>query len=184
MRLERIITEFLLDHSNRKICMEENRLNPYNYCMKKFSNYFVSISLAIIPVVLLSVKEAAAVNFKPGNYELTTWTEVQGRAGKEDRQVQCLSEKDVGPKVYKKPECAVSSEKTEGDKISWDFNCGYSGVSRVSGSITYSGDSFDGSLTYFAGNGREFNNRLTGKRLGDCPPKQDTENSPTAPKPF
>ncbi len=108
------------------------------------------------------------INFNPGNYEVTNWMELPWRGrSKQEKDVHCLGNSDIGWKMYRESGCELLSEWTSGDTLNWEFKCKYNGMTGASGSITYHGDSFDGTLIYHNDKGN-LKIGLSGKRVGDC----------------
>ena len=70
--------------------------------------------------------------------------------------------------MYRESGCELLSETTNGDTLSWEFKCEYNGMKGASGSITYFGDSFDGTLIYHDDKGEDLKIGLSGKRIGSC----------------
>lgn len=111
-----------------------------------------------------------AVNFVPGNYEVKNWMEIPGRGrGKYERQVVCLSEHNYKWPNDKDSGCTLVSEDSSGDTIKWESKCnGSYGMTGLSGTITYLGDSFNGFLYYHGAAEKSLKVGVSGARIGDC----------------
>jgi hypothetical protein len=125
--------------------------------------------IIIITLIMLINNTSFAINFNPGNYEVTNWMEIPGQGRmNEERHVECITEKDLKMGGYKESGCTLLSENASGNTIKLEFKCHFSGVDKVSSDITYSGDSFNGTLTYSNDNGSNLNIGIRGKRVSDC----------------
>lgn len=130
----------------------------------------IIISLLLI---IFSVGEILAIDFKEGNYEITNWMEIPGKGrSKEENQVQCLTENDLGWKMYRETPCKLLSESQSGNTLTWEVKCNEGGIDYISGTITYFGDSFNGTLIYRSAKGSNVKVGIRGKRIGNCSNKQ------------
>ena len=120
-------------------------------------------------LIIFGVGESLAISFKEGNYEITNWMEIPGKGrGKEEKINQCLTENDLGWKMYREAPCKLVSESTSGNTLNWEFKCDDSSINEISGSITYFGDSFAGTLIYRNFHGGKLTVGIRGERTGDC----------------
>jgi len=87
------------------------------------------------------------------------------------KHTQCFTNDDLVPMDPQAPQsCVIKKKRYEGNTLNWTMECSSSGVTTVStGSITYSGDSFSGTME-IAVNGADMKlaNTLSGRRLGPC----------------
>jgi hypothetical protein len=62
----------------------------------------------IVLLIMLFATKAFAVNFNPGNYEVTNWMEIpgQGRVN-EEKHVECITENDLKMGGYKESGCTL-----------------------------------------------------------------------------
>ena len=120
-------------------------------------------------LIIFGVGESLAISFKEGNYEITNWMEIPAKGRiKEEKKNQCLTENDLGWKMYREAPCKLLSESNSGNTLNWEFKCGDSSIDGISGSITYYEDSFDGTLIYRNSNGSNLTVGIRGERTGDC----------------
>jgi hypothetical protein len=135
--------------------------------------------------LLVSGAQAEPVDMQPGQWQITTTVKVEGlpadspMPSEPPPQVveRCLTLDDLVPKPGDgQPGCKVTEEKVLGDTVKWEVACdapegGAQG--RGTGTITYSGDSFEGAFIMKmqleeGGDTTTMTSRLEGKRLGDC----------------
>lgn len=88
---------------------------------------------------------------------------------------QCLTKKDMVPqKKEKNQECKMIKNEMVGNTVTWVMQCkDKSGTTTDStGTITYSGGSFDGTIQNVIkdakGTTSQTNMKMSGKRTGDC----------------
>jgi hypothetical protein len=126
-------------------------------------------------VCLLAVPTFAADLAKAGRWETTAQMEMPGMPIKMPPQtfVTCLTEEqaknaeNLVPKSGdKRGGCTYTDVKVEGSTVSWKMNCEKQGMTGA-GTITYSGDSYDGSVQMKMGD-RDMSMKYTGKYKGAC----------------
>jgi hypothetical protein len=69
------------------------------------------------------------------------------------------------------PECKVTDQKIDGNKITWSMRCEGANPMTGTGEFVYSGDSYVGTMQMTTGRGGQpmtMTMKYTGKRLGDC----------------
>ena len=135
-----------------------------------------NLHLAAALLLAASATASAAPNIQDGLWEITTKTEMQGMpmAMPTVKHTACLSQKDAVPqKPEKDQKCRITSNKIEGNTVTWGMECRDKGqVIRSSGKVSYSGSSFSGTshtTIEQPGEGKmQMTNHMSGKRIGDC----------------
>jgi hypothetical protein len=125
----------------------------------------------LLTVILMTfaVNDSAAINFNPGNYEIKNWIELPcGGSTWGEKQLQYLTEDDIISKLFSESGCETLSRKIIGDNLIFELKCNFSGIEGISGSLTFMGDSFEGTLLYKNSKG-EMKVGMRGKRIGDTP---------------
>ena len=131
-------------------------------------------SLGLAFSIIFSMGTAfASPKFKPGKWEITTETEMVGMPMKMPPQThtQCLTGEEFVPQ-NKQPgnECQISDVKTDGNTVTWKITCStQGGQMEGSGRITYSNDTFNGTMDMvMKASGMGIKNKISGRRVGDC----------------
>lgn len=90
------------------------------------------------------------------------------------KTVQCVTKEQVDdpnqlPKgaQEKNKDCKVSDYKVTGNTVTWTMTCTGKNAMTGTGEMTYSADSYEGSMKMKTATG-EMAMKYTGKRLGDC----------------
>ncbi len=135
---------------------------------------------AIIAVLslLIATLACAGVDLEPGLWEITTQMEMPGLpvAMPATTSTQCITEKDMVPQGGQaapsdgQEQCKVVSQSIEGSTVTWETACDTpQGEMTSQGSISYSGDSFEGtSTTSGAAMPQPMTSKMSGKRIGKC----------------
>lgn len=119
-------------------------------------------------------KPAAAVkgvNMKEGKWEITSMVEMKGMpAGmmKPQTFTTCLKQTDYVPKNADQKDCTMKDVNVSGNTVSWEAVCK---DSSGKGTITYAGDTYDGSMEMtMKEDGKDMNMKMTmkGKHIGPC----------------
>jgi len=143
----------------------------------------VSICAALAIVMALvwcGSAQAAEPNMKDGLWEITTKMEMKGMPANIPPSVtkQCLTKKDSvpGQSKEKNPNCKITEQKVSGNTVTWAMVCKENdGTVESKGSITYKGDTFDGTTTTLIKDkthkAQQVSTKMTGKRLGPCDKK-------------
>ncbi len=122
-------------------------------------------------LLLTATPAVSGVDMKPGLWEITTNTRMQGMSIPPSTTTQCLTEDDVVPH-NRQPgqECEIVDMETSGDTVTWRLECtGQGGRVESTGMIRYLGDRFEGSVTTeIDATGITVESTLEGKRLGPC----------------
>ncbi len=134
--------------------------------MKK-ALFFLLIFL-LLPAISMA---GGSPNMKPGLWEITTKSQMQGMNIPPSTITQCLTEDDMVPTgTQPGQECEVIDMKVSGNTVTWTMICsGQGGDVESTGRIEYHGTSFQGSMTtVIDAGGMTIESTITGKRLGDC----------------
>lgn len=132
--------------------------------------------LFITAMILLSTISFAFAGSKPniqeGLWEITSTMSMPGMQMPPMVHQQCLSEKDLVPQS-KQPgqDCKITDVKVVGDTVSWKISCtGQGGDMKGTGTTTYKGSSFDGTMTMTMGgpSGTTVTMKMSGRRIGKC----------------
>ncbi len=116
-----------------------------------------------------------ALDFNPGQYEITSQVEMPGMPSPIPPQTMthCLTEQDPVPNQgAANQDCNITDLVTQGNTISWKMECSQQGQKMEStGQMTYKGDSFEG--TILTNMGTQAGNMtittiISGKRISDC----------------
>jgi hypothetical protein len=133
--------------------------------------------LLAISVILLTATSicfaGSAPDMQEGNWEITTRMEMQGMNTSMPpvTYTQCLTKKDFVPQSSQQQgECQITQSRVVGDTVIWVMKChGHGGDAIANGTITYSGNRFEGtvemSMDY---SNMKMVNHISGHRLGDC----------------
>lgn len=122
-------------------------------------------------------KPAAAVkgvNMKEGKWEITSTVEMKGMpAGmmKPQTFTTCLKQTDYVPKNADQKDCTMKDVNVSGSTVSWEAVCK---DSSGKGTITYAGDTYDGTMEMtMKEGGKDMNMKMTmkGKHIGPCDTK-------------
>ncbi len=132
--------------------------------------------LLVIFVTLGLTSCSSGPNMKEGKWQITSDISMKGVPMKMPAMTheQCLTKKDMIPQSGQKGEgsCTVSNQIINGDTVNWEVVCKNANVESTSkGSITYSGDSFKGTIEMTIAGGpmtMTGTTTLSGKYLGSC----------------
>ncbi len=113
----------------------------------------------------------ADVNLKDGMWEITAKVEMPGMPMEMPGATfkQCLtSENSIPNSKQQNPDCEVIKSDVSGNTVTWKTKCTNEGrVMNSSGTITYSGESFKGTVNMDM-DGMQMTQRMKGHRVGDC----------------
>jgi len=128
----------------------------------------------------------AGPNMRPGLWEMTLQTQMQGMEGAPMgiqgmtgampafTHRQCITAKDLVPRTQRPGEqCKVSTQKIKGNTVTWQVQCDSQGMKTTgSGRVTYSGTSYNGTIDMQMTGGpmgtMKMSQVIRGKRIGDC----------------
>ncbi len=134
-----------------------------------------TVMLVVVFSITLSLGTAFAAgpNMKPGKWEITTQTEMEGMPMSIPpvTHTQCIMGDELIPQSQDaNSECVVSDMEISGDTVSWKIVCsGQNGGMEGTGKIIYSGDSMEGTMDMvIQGAGMQVKNKISGRRIGDC----------------
>ncbi|MBW1893021.1 MAG: DUF3617 family protein [Deltaproteobacteria bacterium] len=129
--------------------------------------------LLFVSVFILAAASIAFAgpNIKEGKWEMTTKMEMAGMPMEMPAvtHTQCLTKKDLVPQnAPDDQKCEPVKTKINGNTVTWTINCNSEGgPAKGSGKITYSGDSFKGTVKMKQG-GMDMTSHITGKYIGKC----------------
>ena len=134
-----------------------------------FKKLFIA---AMILLTTISLAFAGPTpNIKEGLWEITSTVSMPGMQMPPMVHQQCLSKHDFVPQS-KQPgqECKITDVKVVGDTVSWKISCtGQGGDMKGSGTTTYKGSSFEGTMTMTMGAaGMTMTMHMSGHRIGKC----------------
>ena len=134
-----------------------------------------TIICLIMFCMLLLVSPSWALDFLPGQYEITSKVEMPGMPSSIPPQTttQCMTEQDVVPtKSVASQDCKVFDLVTKGNTVSWKMECSQQGQKiKSTGQMTYNMDSFEGTIKTDVGSqggNMIITTVISGKRIGDC----------------
>ncbi len=141
--------------------------------MKK--RVFFSWAVLVSMIMLFATTVAEGVDMHEGEWEYTSEVVMEGIpfSVPPTTMRQCLSKKDLVPKTDNDKDCVVKNQQTSGNTVRWTIICKDSdGTSEGKGVITYSGNSYKGTIKMTAtdkgGSTEQMTMRLTGRYLGPC----------------
>lgn len=122
-------------------------------------------------VVFLFSMNSFALDFNPGEYQITTKVKMPGIPAQ--ITTECVSEQDLIPKSDSSgQDCEIHNMEQKGNVITWEMECNQEGQKMTSqGEMIYSGDSFKGTITVKMGpqaGNMVMTTEITGKRTGSC----------------
>jgi len=128
--------------------------------------------LSAVPLADASARSNTP-NMKEGRWEMTAKMEMPGAPVSLPPVTfsQCLTREDFIPRqdAQESSECKITSHSMKGDTVSWNMVCdGAMGKTTSSGSITYKGESFTGTIMIRSEEMPEITQHLSGRRTGDC----------------
>ena len=138
----------------------------------------------LVSTALLIGHAWAGPQMNPGQWEITTKTEMAGMPPQSITHTQCITNDDPVPMSDDASrECQVTDIVTNGDTISWKIVCGgQGGGMEGTGQITYRGDTMDGTMYMaIAGSNVQVTNYLTGHRVGNCSGQSNASSSSATP---
>ncbi len=135
----------------------------------------INFIFTVMCVVFLFSMNSFALDFNPGEYQITSKIKMQGMPSGMPAQTitECVSEQDPIPKTDSSDQgCEVHNMKQNGNVITWEMECNQEGQKITSqGEMIYSGDSFKGTITTKMGpqaGNMVITTEITGKRIGNC----------------
>ena len=128
----------------------------------------------VLFLTLMCGTAIADPNMNPGQWQITTQTEMEGMSGMNIPPVtysQCIRKEDMVPQNKdESQECQVTDIQEHGDTVSWKITCsGQNGKMQGTGTVTYKGDTMTGVMDMVIEEaGMRIKNKMSGKRIGDC----------------
>jgi hypothetical protein len=141
---------------------------------------YAKATAVLVLAGLTGIAQAAAPNFKEGQWETSYSMEVVGMPFKMPpitaRNNVCLDQQNYVPDASQPgQECKVSNTRVNKDTVSWTLTCrSPQGTVNAEGRITYKGDRYDGSMdARLVSEGSsaqpiQYKYTMEGKRLGPC----------------
>ena len=130
-----------------------------------------AVSIILLAAISITCADSGP-NMKEGLWEITTKMQMQGMDMPPVKHTQCITKNDLVPHGSQQPgkECEITDVKESGNTVTWTMKCtGQGGEVIGTGEITYSGDSFKGTMTITMPQANmEMTSNLSGKRIGKC----------------
>jgi len=118
---------------------------------------------------------AWALDFEPGQYEITSKIDMPGMPATIPPQtiIQCMTDQDPVPNSnLENQDCKITNMKQTKTTVSWELECVQQGQKMTStGQMTYKGDAFEGTIQTNLGpnaGNMVMTTVITGKRLSNC----------------
>nr|WP_320193056.1 DUF3617 family protein [uncultured Desulfobacter sp.] len=130
------------------------------------------ISIAFLFTIIFSPFSANCMDFKPGKYEITSKMEMPGMSMPAQTVTQCLTQENPIPDNSSGNQGCEIDMQEKGNTLTWTMECTQQGQKVTStGKMTYSEDSFAGTMTVETGpqaGNMTMKTQITGKRIGAC----------------
>ena len=131
-----------------------------------------AVSAILLAVISISFASSGP-NMQEGMWEITSKMEMPGMPMEmpPTKHTQCLTNKDLAPQSSQPgQECKITQTKVVGNTVTWTVLCkGQEGNMKGTGKITYSGNSFKGTIKMsMIGENMEMICHISGRRIGDC----------------
>jgi hypothetical protein len=129
---------------------------------------------SVILFAAISISFAGSVpNIQEGMWEITSKVEMPGMPMEMPpmKYTQCLTKEDLVPQSSQPgEECKITQTKVTGNTVTWTMQCkGQGGTMTGTGSVTYSGTSFKGTIKMtMPESNMEMTSHISGHRIGDC----------------
>jgi len=129
-----------------------------------------------LAVCLVSGMAYAASPVRPGKWEMTMHMEMSGMPMKmpPTTHTYCVTKEQAENPEWAAPQdsrknadCKRTDFKIDGNVVTWKVTCEKSKMTGE-GKVTYTNDSFDGTMHMTMPNGGEMNGKYSGKYLGAC----------------
>lgn len=154
--------------------------NSSKYTFPSAGNYVVVVRAvtdktnepAALPIIGTAVTvgggQSSTIDMNSGKWEVTTTMQIPGMSPITSTSTQCLTENDSTPDTGEQ-NCTTSTPVINGNTVTWSSVCQSQdcGETTSSGSITYSGDTFTGSVTMDSSCGN-YTIQMSGRRIGAC----------------
>ncbi len=142
--------------------------------MNQKTTLLIVACLNILFVAVCFSASAAEINMNEGKWEITSKMEMANIpfAMPPMTYTMCMTEEDLIPQQdleSQEKDCEIKSQDISGDTVSWSVVCNTpQGKTTSSGTITYSGDSFDGKINMQMPGTGAMNQSMSGRRVGHC----------------
>ena len=128
-------------------------------------------------LLLANAAAAAALDVRTGLWESHIESEIEGLPISPPPMTHqnCVTEDDLVPQLDSPgQECKVLEHDTRGKSVSWKVQCRQDGMTMTgTGKITYSGETYEGSVVMTMDGGpmgpMKMTQTMKGRRIGDCP---------------
>jgi hypothetical protein len=141
------------------------------YKQKPFAALIIAVTVTVLSAVSISFS-GSRPNMQEGLWEITIKMEMPGMPMSMPPMTytQCITNENMVPSgsPQQAEECKITNTKVEGNTVTWVMECDSpEGKARSTGKITYSGDTFKGTIKMKMQD-METIQYLSGKRIGDC----------------
>jgi hypothetical protein len=137
---------------------------------KPFAALIIAVTATVLSAVLIS-SAGSGPNMQEGLWEITIKMEMPGMPASMPQMThtQCITNENIVPRSSQQAEeCKITETKVDGDTVTWTMECDSpEGKARATGKITYSGDTFKGTIKMTM-QGMETIQHLSGQRIGNC----------------
>ena len=141
-----------------------------SYRQKPFAALIIAVTAVILSAVSISFA-GSRPNMQEGLWEITIKMEMPGMPVSMPpmTHTQCITNEDMVPRgSQQSEECKITKTKVDGDTVTWTMECDSpEGKARTTGKITYSGDTFKGTIKMTT-QGMKTIQHLSGRRIGNC----------------
>jgi hypothetical protein len=141
------------------------------YRQKPFAALIIAVTAAVLSAVSISFA-GSGPNMQEGLWQITIKMEMPGMPMSMPTMThtQCITNENMVPRgsPQQADECKITETKVEGDTVIWTMECDSpEGKARSTGKITYSGDTFKGTIKMTM-QGMETIQHISGQRIGNC----------------
>lgn len=145
--------------------------------MQKYILFFLTAVTALCFLTVSVPVHAGEPNIREGKWEITTELEIPGMSSDMPQQrfthTECLKKDDYVPQGSQNKgaggNCEIKDVRTSGDTVSWTMHCDTGqGDMDGEGTITYRGDTFEGTINTVMQGGMKMTQHLQGRRIGGC----------------
>lgn len=138
-----------------------------------------TILLQAVAFIFLAGTAFAEPNMHEGKWEISVKSVMTHQGGMQMPAPpmtfsQCITKKDLIPQKQEPgQECKITDKSVSGDTVKWKMTCKSMGmVMDGDGKVTYSGDSFNGTMNMTTNDPQagkiQFKQDMSGKRIGNC----------------
>jgi hypothetical protein len=136
-----------------------------------------TMMVALVLIFFLAYAALATAGLKEGLWEMKTSVEMPGMtmAMPATTTRTCITKDELVPKPAAQKgqpqECKMKDQTLNGDTVTYAMECtGKGGTTEISGKMTYTGDTMEGSTTIKISGPKpmEMSSKVTGKYIGQC----------------